>query len=76
MNEPEQLNENEAAPRCRQCDRAIQMGEDCLQLQPSVMGPRGLVDLADPIPFCSETCLSAYASGADEQIRRLARRIP
>ena len=73
---PESKEKEENPPRCRQCHCTIQLGEDIVLLQRSVMGPRGPVPLEDPITLCSDVCLRGYVNGTDEKIEQLPRRVP
>ena len=66
----------EQETRCRQCHRRIRLGEDIMQLQRGVIGPRGFVQLDEPASLCSDACLRGYVNGSDEEIEKLSRRIP
>lgn len=59
---------------CTTCRKRLELGVDALSLQETVLGPRGLVPLADALAFCSEDCLREHV-GAEREVPRRSRRI-
>jgi len=64
--------DEQAAIRCRTCDRQLVQGMDVIRVQSGVLGPRGLVPLTDAEYFCSRTCLEQYCDDeADDALGRV-----
>lgn len=71
---------------CCACGRSLVLGGDVFELRECVVGPRGVVPLAEPLIFCSDDCLqehvgdggSAGTATSDDDSRgtRLSRRTP
>jgi len=67
---------------CDECQRPLRLGEDVVQIEKGVWGPRGFVPLGEISWFCSEECIGDQfgvpdneASTAD-RVERLPRRVP
>ena len=58
---------------CTNCRQELHVGVDVLNVEEGVIGTRGVVPLADPLPFCSEACLREHF---EEGVTTLARRTP
>jgi len=61
---------------CRQCRREIQLGEEAIELEQGVIGPRGFVPIEPTALLCSEACARGFLGDTDEEITRLRRRVP
>lgn len=58
-------------PRCTACAQRLELGQDLLSAQHAVLGPRGLVPLEPPLPFCSEKCVSQHFTPAQPGPQRI-----
>jgi hypothetical protein len=59
--------------QCVGCRKELAFGFDVMQAQLGVVGPKGFVDIEDPMHFCSGICMSEYFGGRrlDERPRRV-----
>ena len=64
----------EKPKQCLCCKRELDLGVDALIFREGVMGPRGIVPLAEPTFFCSEECIAKHFG--DHDVTKLQRRIP
>ncbi len=60
---------------CEHCDTEVQLGNETIQVQCGVIGPRGFVPFEeDTMFFCNEECLVRYFD--HQPVDTLQRRIP
>ena len=58
-------NENQAEVKCSACQRSVQYGEDCTQVQHGVCGRNGMVPIGQAFTFCSDECHEGYFNSED-----------
>lgn len=64
----------EKPEQCLCCKRELDLGVDALSFREGVIGPRGVVPLAEPEFFCSEECIAKHFGNHD--VVKFQRRIP
>ena len=52
--------------RCTECQRELSLGEDCIQIQGGVIGPRGFVPVEEPTYLCDHVCARDYFGPEEE----------
>ena len=62
-------------PKCAECLRQLQLGNECLRFQLGVIGARGFVPLDEATYLCDHVCARRYF-GPEDEVKRLPRRIP
>ena len=55
--------------KCENCGATLQYAVDVLGVQQGVLGPRGFIDVAERVLFCSERCVAEYYSDPLEEER-------
>ena len=69
-------NDEDERLKCTECHRQLDLGKELLTLEEAMVGPRGVVPLADPKVFCSAKCLRQYVNGNEHDPQELQRRVP
>lgn len=62
MNQNSDENEH-TKRRCVECHRAIEIGQEVIEVEQGVLGFRGTVPLRDRLTFCSRDCVRNYFNG-------------
>jgi len=61
---------------CANCQGELRLGDDCILVQPGVIGPRGFVPLDEGLCLCNHVCAEQHFNGNDHPPEKLPRRVP